>query len=118
MQKSHWILLSIFWTTLTWYLTTTPQPVVLEVFWLNSLMMMTAHFVFFGIQSTLLSLSLLPTAYCILITSIYGALVEFNQYYVPGRSADPLDWILDTLGAITFLFFLKKLQSKKYVELK
>ena len=92
----------------------TPQPVVLEVFWLNSLMMMSAHFIFFGIQAVLLFLSSLHTPYCILTTSIYGLLIELVQSTVPGRSADPVDWILDTLGAIVFLGILNK-YFKKFV---
>jgi VanZ family protein len=47
----------------------------------------------------------------IALSSIFGALIEFNQASIPGRTADPLDWILDTLGALAFLLVLKKLQS-------
>ncbi|HET8733417.1 MAG TPA: VanZ family protein [Anaeromyxobacteraceae bacterium] len=31
--------------------------------------------------------------------SLYGATDEFHQSFVPGRSADVLDWVADTLGA-------------------
>lgn len=33
------------------------------------------------------------------IASLYGISDEFHQYFVPGRSADVLDWVADTLGA-------------------
>jgi VanZ family protein len=36
---------------------------------------------------------------CVLFTSLYGFLDEFHQSFVPGRSADILDWIADTAGA-------------------
>jgi VanZ family protein len=33
------------------------------------------------------------------LASLYGATDEFHQAFVPGRSADLLDWVADTLGA-------------------
>jgi VanZ family protein len=35
----------------------------------------------------------------VLLASAYGATDEVHQSFVPGRSADPLDWVADTLGA-------------------
>lgn len=111
MKKTHWIILSILWAALTWRLTSTPQVIVLDQPWFHSLMMMSAHFIFFGIQAVLLFLSSLRMGNSIALSSIFGALIEFNQASIPGRTADPLDWILDTLGALAFLLVLKKLQS-------
>ena len=34
-----------------------------------------------------------------LISSAYGAIDEFHQYFVPGRTSDVLDWVADTIGA-------------------
>jgi VanZ family protein len=31
--------------------------------------------------------------------ALYGATDEFHQSFVPGRTADALDWVADTLGA-------------------
>jgi VanZ family protein len=31
--------------------------------------------------------------------SVYGAIDEFHQYFVPGRDCNVWDWIADTLGA-------------------
>jgi VanZ family protein len=33
------------------------------------------------------------------LASIYGATDEFHQSFVPGRNADVLDWVADSLGA-------------------
>jgi len=41
-------------------------------------------------------LSLLIT---MLVSSGYGAIDEFHQYFVPGRDCNVWDWIADTLGA-------------------
>ena len=33
------------------------------------------------------------------LASLYGATDEFHQSLVPGRDADVVDWVADTLGA-------------------
>jgi len=40
----------------------------------------------------------LPTA-SLLSAAFYGMTDEIHQYFVPGRSADPWDWLADTVGA-------------------
>lgn len=99
---------AVLWGYLTWRLTTTPNLVIAPENWLNTITMMGGHFIFFGIQAVLLR----PlTPYALPLASLYGLLIEFVQLRVPGRSADPLDWILDTLGALTFLAILKRLKQ-------
>ena len=39
-------------------------------------------------------------ALAILIASAYAASDEWHQLFVPGRNADVLDWIADTIGAV------------------
>jgi len=36
----------------------------------------------------------------IAIASLYGASDELHQYFIPGRNCDPVDWLVDTLGAV------------------
>lgn len=36
----------------------------------------------------------------VLVASAYGASDEFHQSFVPNRTADVLDWVADTLGAL------------------
>jgi hypothetical protein len=40
-----------------------------------------------------------------LFTSAYGIFDEFHQYFVPGRTPDPFDWMADCAGALAALFF-------------
>lgn len=117
MKKYFFWLLPLAWALLIWHLTTTPQIVVTQDFWLQQVLMMLAHFLFFGIQGALLYLAFLYQPLIIghwplILTSLYGALIEFYQLSVPGRSADLLDWILDTLGVIFFLYMFKKLKFR------
>jgi len=34
------------------------------------------------------------------LASAYGVTDEIHQLFVPGRMADPVDWVVDTIGAI------------------
>ena len=47
-----------------------------------------------------------------LVGSIYGAIDEIHQYFVPGRVCDFWDWAANTLGAflgaLTIMFFMRK----------
>jgi VanZ family protein len=36
----------------------------------------------------------------VILASAYGASDEIHQSFVPGRSADALDWVADTFGAV------------------
>ena len=42
----------------------------------------------------------------IAIASLYGVSDEFHQHFTPGRTPDPADWALDTLGATAGTFAL------------
>lgn len=74
------------------------------------------HFIFFGIQAVLLALNLSAVA-ALLTSSAYGAGIELIQRNIPGRSMDPIDWLLDTLGAITFLVIMNKMKIKQYLKI-
>jgi len=41
--------------------------------------------------------------FTVLFTSLYGAIDEFHQFFIPGRDSDPLDWIADALGAVVLI---------------
>lgn len=112
MKKFYLWILTIAWALLIWRLTTTPQIVLTNNSLLQSFLMIFAHFTFFGVQAMFLFLALRTNISALILSSAYGLIIELTQRTIPGRSADLLDWILDTLGAITFLFILKKLQSR------
>lgn len=48
--------------------------------------------------------------------SLYAALDELHQLYIPGRSCDINDWIADTIGillALSFMYFFHKIAKVK-----
>lgn len=54
----------------------------------------------------------------ILCASLYGVTDEIHQLFVPGRMCDPVDWLVDTLGASVgsggaFLALRKRLQRHR-----
>jgi VanZ family protein len=114
MKQTHWRIATFLWGAYTLYLTTIPNFSPTKDTFLSFILSNGGHFFFFGIFAVLLFLSLPARIwnlssrfYAVLITSIYGLLIEFVQLNIPGRSFDLKDWVLDTLGAITFLFILK-----------
>lgn len=63
----------------------------------------------FGVLAGLLYLATGRAWLAVLLASAYGVSDELHQAYVPGRSADVLDWLADTTGAtfavlLTFFF--------------
>lgn len=111
LRLPAWIL-STVWALLIYRLTTTPQLTVTTDTFFQAALMLGAHFFFFGVLAVLLAKSwhqkeprlIFPW----IVTSLYGAAIEFIQISVPGRSADPLDWALDTIGALVFLWLMRK----------
>ena len=52
----------------------------------------------------------------VLIASAYGVTDEFHQRFVPGRSCDPWDWTVDTLGAAAGAAVLSILAKRRRSE--
>lgn len=64
------------------------------------------HFIEYSVLGVLLASALLPEAtplrtitIAILVAAAYGASDEFHQSFVPGRTPDILDWIVDVVSA-------------------
>ncbi|HID40173.1 MAG TPA: VanZ family protein [Calditrichaeota bacterium] len=45
------------------------------------------------------------------VTIIFAASDEWHQSFVPGRYADWLDWLADTLGIIVFIFVYSRFKQ-------
>jgi VanZ family protein len=45
--------------------------------------------------------------FTVLFTSLYGAIDEFHQFFTPGRTSDPFDWMADALGAVALIVVIR-----------
>jgi len=50
--------------------------------------------------------------FALLIASVYGVLDEIHQLFIPGRSAEVLDWAADTGGALIGVIIITILMKK------
>ncbi len=114
MKTTYWWLLTFAWAYLIWYLTGIPNLKLSHDSLLNYLISASSHFSFFGVQAILVFFSTRNKNWSIMLTSLYGVLDELRQIQIPGRTADPVDWALDTLGAIIFLAITKKILNQKF----
>lgn len=78
------------------------------------------HFGAYGLLSVLLYLNLyfqdkievlnkFPATFTVLIASIYGMVDEIHQMFVPGRSAEFLDWLADFSGSLVAVLITRYL---------
>jgi VanZ family protein len=64
------------------------------------------HVCYFGLMAVLAAASLDPRRQwlAVLAISCVGALDEWHQLHVPGRSASAVDWLVDTLAAAVAVY--------------
>ena len=95
-----------------------PEFPDLGIVWEDKIMHISAYFVF-GISIILFLLANLKNPVLrqvIVITFIVGAVYgfsdEFHQYFVPGRSAEILDWCADLTGLFVSTLLIKYIKNK------
>lgn len=71
-------------------------------FILEILLALTLHF-----QDKFSTLKAKPILFSLLLLSLYAALDEIHQYFIPGRYADVLDWTADVIGGAIAIFLLR-----------
>lgn len=60
----------------------------------------------FKAQNRFLNLKKRYLLSALIATSVYGALDELHQLFIPGRSCDFFDWTADTTGALIGICFM------------
>lgn len=85
---------------------------------LPDLLSMIAHATEYGILAILLARAWAslpavrnPTLWTIVSVMVYAASDEWHQRFVPGRYADPLDWLTDLTGAVLALMLARGWQA-------
>lgn len=113
--------LIIYWIIL-FILTSLPTGLAIETHNVSDKLL---HFGAYGLLSGLIYLNMYfqnkfnylnkyPAALTVLLASAYGFLDEIHQMFVPGRSAEFLDWVADLSGSILAVlitaYLIKKLK--------
>lgn len=121
--------LIIYWIIL-FILTSLPTGLAIETRDVSDKLL---HFGAYGLLSALLYLNLYfqnkfpllnkySALFTILIASVYGLLDEIHQMFVPGRSAEFLDWLADFSGSLVAVliisYLIKKIKSYELNELR
>ncbi|HEX6536342.1 MAG TPA: VanZ family protein [Gemmatimonadaceae bacterium] len=105
MSARRWVP-PMVWAAFILLLTSLPGSKLPHVSWreIDKLV----HFLLYGTFAWLSTRSLgrqRPVARIALLVvlgvSLFGAVDEWHQQFIPGRSMDPFDWMADTLGALT-----------------
>jgi VanZ family protein len=114
--------LIIYWIIL-FILTSLPTGLALETRNISDKLL---HFGAYGILSVLLYLNMsfqnkfqllkkYPATITVLIASLYGLFDEIHQMFVPGRSAEFLDWLADFSGSLLAVvitgYLIKKIKD-------
>ena len=75
-----------------------------------------AHAGYFGAVAALLLIAFGPRRWplALIITSIAGIADEVHQIGVPGRHADPYDWLADTLAAASVVLLVRLLATRRH----
>jgi hypothetical protein len=68
----------------------------------------------FGVFAALLYGATGRPALSVVLTSLYGISDELHQAFVPGRHANPWDWVADTLGAVVAVSLVVFLTRKRH----
>src|SRR4030066_2563993 len=103
VRRRLYFILLLFWVGLTFLLPSIPPLEVPEgiPFWDKG-----AHFAFYGGTGFLCALwrresghpAKRAVLYAVLFVLAVGAVDEIHQQWIPGRSADLLDWVADMFG--------------------
>lgn len=107
-------ILAVLWASLTFWLSASPDAQGAESFldftppW-DKLY----HAGNFGVLAALLYPATGRAWLAVLIASLYGVSDEVHQAFVPGRSADALDWLADTVGALAAVTLLQLRQRRR-----
>ena len=91
------------WVALTFTLTSIPNPEFSPFFPGSDII---AHFVFYGVMGFLFVLWRRETGtgaaaavlWAAIFVALFGAVDEFHQQWIPGRSMELLDWVADFTG--------------------
>lgn len=106
--------LTVLWAALTFWLSASPDAQGAATFLdLTPPWDKLYHTGNFGVLAALLYPATGRAWLAVLLASLYGVADEVHQAFVPGRSADALDWLADTVGALAAVTLLQLRQRRR-----
>lgn len=101
-----WAAAAVGWMAVIFALSSIPGPAFPESVDFLSRFATVAHFLLYAVLGLLVIRALGRTeiralTLAVIIASLYGVSDEIHQIFVPGRSPDVVDWLADTLGALS-----------------
>jgi len=117
------VILLLYWVTLL-ILTSTPAPELPKVDISDKVVHFGAYFVlaiFFQLYvflkkgESIFNGKIKTWALTIIVLMLYGGVDEVHQAFIPGRLADLLDFIADTLGVVTAVILLTPLLKQEVI---
>ena len=101
MKRKTYVILTIFYASLIFVLSSFPKVPTIERPFLDKLEHVIEYSVLgFLAVSCFKKIDRKTIILAILITSLYGVLDEFHQYFVPGRDFSIFDILADSLGGL------------------
>lgn len=102
---------AVLWAAAIFWGSSRPTVPVPEVWGADKLM----HFGAYAVLGLLLArgttLLGLGRGWPVVLGALYGASDEWHQSFVPGRSADPADWVADALGVLAGVFLYSRIRA-------
>ena len=119
MQKIIYWLPALAWSVLIFSLSSVPSLQVTSNQLLQEIVNDGGHFSFYGLLAIFTYYGARKTGLAhsqqiaVIYSFVYGCLDELHQYFVPGRTTDIRDLILDLLGAIFALAIITRLKGQR-----
>ena len=115
------ILRLIFWSTLVLFLVVSSIPddtvnQALQSEELDFRLDYVLHFIAYLIIGSLAAMAYKPNIRLFLLLVLFAVAEEGHQYWIPGRSMNPVDFLYDVLGitvGLTGIYLFKRLSQKR-----
>ncbi len=116
LGRQRWWLLALAWMGVIFYLSAQSRLVLpIEVWWIG-LLFWIGHFTEYAVLASLLWLAFRSTpalsrraaAIAFVVAALYAFSDEVHQSFVPGRTPDVRDWLVDVAAAAVALWLLAR----------
>ncbi|MBP6994301.1 VanZ family protein [Candidatus Woesebacteria bacterium] len=123
LPRYVWIMLSVAWMTFIFFLSSRQRIAVSEQYWTNFMVFKSLHVIEYAILSMLNTMALIKNTNGITMktAALYGAILalvyaisdETHQSFVPTRTGQPQDVLIDSIGIFSVYWFITQYEKNK-----